>query len=97
MDNLDRTLIGKDVIESLTTSMYEDARFIYREYIQNSADAIDKAKSINLINKGNIFITINKEKRLIEFEDDATGIESSQVIPILKNIAQSTKKLFLEI
>ena len=91
MDNLDRTLIGKDVIESLTTSMYEDARFIYREYIQNSADAIDKAKSINLIDEGNIFITINKEKRLIEFEDDATGIGSAQVLPILKNIAQSTK------
>ena len=28
--------IGKDVIESLTLGMYEDCRFIYREYIQNS-------------------------------------------------------------
>ena len=35
--------IGKDVIESLTLGMYEDCRFIYREYIQNAADQVDKA------------------------------------------------------
>ena len=40
--------IGKDIIESLTLSMYEDCRFIYREYIQNAADAIDKAIQKNL-------------------------------------------------
>ena len=38
-----KTTIGKDVIESLTLGMYEDSRFIFREYIQNSADQIDKA------------------------------------------------------
>ena len=31
--------IGKDVIESLTLGMYQDSRYVYREYIQNSADA----------------------------------------------------------
>ena len=36
-------IIGKNVIENLTTAMYEDLRIIYREYIQNSADSIDKA------------------------------------------------------
>ena len=36
-------VIGKDVIESLTIGMYEDSRFIFREYIQNAADQIDKA------------------------------------------------------
>ena len=39
----DNPRIGKDVIESLTLGMYEDCRFIYREYIQNSADQVDKA------------------------------------------------------
>ena len=43
--------IGKDVIESLTLGMYEDCRFIYREYIQNAADAIDKAVSEGLMEK----------------------------------------------
>ena len=40
--------IGKYVIDSLTRSMYEDSRCIFREYIQNAADQIDLAKKINL-------------------------------------------------
>ena len=90
MDN--KTIIGKDVIESLTTSMYDDPRFVYREYIQNSADAIDKARQIGLVSDGNIYITINSEKKRVEIEDDAIGIEQNKVVQILKNIAQSTKQ-----
>lgn len=48
----DNPRIGKDVIESLTLGMYEDCRFIYREYIQNSADQVDKAVAEKLINAG---------------------------------------------
>ena len=40
--------IGKYVIDSLTRSMYEDSRCIYREYIQNAADQIDIAKEQHL-------------------------------------------------
>jgi len=92
MKSTERTIIGKDVIESLTTSMYDDPRFVYREYIQNSADAIDKARQIGLVIEGNIHISINSKKRRIEIEDDATGIEKDKVVEILKNIAQSTKQ-----
>lgn len=87
-----KTIIGKDVIESLTTSMYDDPRFVYREYIQNSADAIDKARQAGLVADGNIYISINLEKNRIEVEDDAIGIEQNKVIETLKNIAQSTKQ-----
>lgn len=90
MDN--KTIIGKDVIESLTTSMYDDPRFVYREYIQNSADAIDKARQVKLVADGNIYITIDPEKRRIEIEDDAVGIEKDRVSETLKNIAQSKKQ-----
>jgi molecular chaperone HtpG len=92
MDKTEKTIIGKDVIESLTTSMYDDPRFVYREYIQNSADAIDKARQVGLVNDGNIYITINFDKRRIEIEDDAIGIEKGKIVEILKNIAQSTKQ-----
>jgi molecular chaperone HtpG len=92
MDKTERTIIGKDVIESLTTSMYDDPRFVYREYIQNSADAIDKARKTGLIADGNIHISIKTEKRKIEIEDDAIGIEKDKVVEVLKNIAQSTKQ-----
>jgi molecular chaperone HtpG len=93
MDN-SRTIIGKDVIESLTLGMYEDSRFIYREYIQNSADQIDKAISEALLNKGEgeIHIEINLKNKSISFEDNATGIQLKKVNDVLKNIAQSTKE-----
>jgi molecular chaperone HtpG len=93
MDNT-KTIIGKDVIESLTLGMYEDSRFIYREYIQNAADQIDIAVEqgiLNSINDGNIEITIDKADRNITIYDNATGIKGDTIQPILKNIAQGTK------
>lgn len=92
MDNTFKTIIGKDVIESLTIGMYDDSRFIYREYIQNAADQIDKARHQGLVEEGEIHIIIDADKKLISIEDDATGIEEKKVVEILKNIAQSTKK-----
>ena len=87
-------VIGKDVIESLTSGMYEDSKFIYREYIQNAADQIDKAIREGLLkeDEGEIYITINYDKKTICIEDNATGISEHQVLPILQNIAQSTKQ-----
>lgn len=88
------TIIGKDVIESLTLGMYEDSRFIYREYIQNAADQIDRAVELGFLNsrsEGRIEIDIDKISRIITIYDNATGIESKNVQAILKNIAQSTK------
>lgn len=92
MDKNYKTVIGKDVIESLTIGMYDDSRFIYREYIQNAADQIDKARQQGLVEYGEIHIIIDPAKKIISIEDDATGIEENNVVEILKNIAQSTKQ-----
>ena len=92
MDKFTKTIIGKDVIESLTIGMYDDSRFIYREYIQNAADQIDKARQQKLVEEGEIHIAIDADKKIISIEDDATGIEANKVVEILKNIAQSTKQ-----
>jgi hypothetical protein len=40
---IDNIIIGKFILDSLTTGMYDNPLCIFREYIQNSADAIDKA------------------------------------------------------
>ncbi len=87
-------LIGKDVIESLTLGMYEDSRFIFREYIQNAADQVDKAVEYGILKKGEeeIHVQIDYDKRKIVIEDNATGIKQENVVPILRNIAHSTKK-----
>ena len=82
----DEARIGKDVIESLTLGMYEDCRFIYREYIQNSADQVDKAVKSSLLKKGaeEIHVQINPSERSIMVEDNATGIPQERVMPILR-------------
>lgn len=88
------TKIGKDVIESLTLGMYEDSRFIFREYIQNGADQIDKAVEsgdFSTLRDGKIEIEINPTVKSISIFDNATGIETNKVQSVLKNIAQSTK------
>ncbi|MDX2304174.1 MAG: hypothetical protein NW226_15325 [Microscillaceae bacterium] len=95
MENKNITIIGKDVIESLTLGMYENALIIYREYIQNSADAIDKAVKAGLLpsrSKGYINIEIDYEKRIIYIEDIGIGIKKDESIDILKNIASSSKE-----
>lgn len=88
-------VIGKNVIESLTEGMYEDSRFIFREYIQNSADAIDKALAECLINcgDGEIHITIEPSSKTITFYDNGTGISSNKVVEILGDIASSSKEI----
>src|SRR5918912_1229749 len=89
-----KTLIGKDVIESLTLGMYEDSRFIFREYIQNAADQIDAGIKIGLLNQGEgeIHINISDRDRRITIEDNATGIPTERVLPILRDIAKSHKE-----
>lgn len=86
--------IGKDVIESLTLGMYEDCRYIYREYIQNAADSVDKAVKEGIISKGSdqIMVNIDVDKRRIIIEDNARGIPSASAQAILRDIAHSTKK-----
>ncbi|MDF7812857.1 ATP-binding protein [Hymenobacter sp. YC55] len=86
-------VIGKFVLENLTTGMYKDSYCVYREYIQNSADAIDKAvSSKQLVEKdANIFIEVLKESRKITFHDNGTGISREKVADVLLNIAQSEK------
>ncbi len=88
------TVIGKHIIDTLTSGMYDDCRFVFREYIQNSADAIDEAVRTGLFKSpknGNIYININENKKKIIIEDDATGIPKNEFVGILKNIADSTK------
>lgn len=86
--------IGKTVIETLTSGMYEDARFVYREYIQNAADQIDKAVELGIFSNkrdGKIHISIDSVSKSITFEDNATGIRSDEFYSTLANIALSSK------
>lgn len=90
---MDAPVIGKYVLENLTTGMYSEPLCVYREYIQNSADALDKAIATGLVSSSEaaVYIQIDKEKRQITFEDNGTGIARDKVVDVLRNIAQSDK------
>lgn len=85
--------IGKNVIENLTTAMYENSYTVYREYIQNAADSIDKAIASGLIEEKDAVIDINIEyhKRRITINDNALGIKADKFVKILTDIADSEK------
>ncbi len=77
--------IGVNLIEILTTGMYQDARTIFREYVQNSCDAIDKAGG------GSISIILNANDGYICIADNGCGIPAADFKETLRNIAQSEK------
>ena len=86
-------IIGKNIIENLTTAMYEDSRVIYREYIQNSADSIDKAIREGLISsdKAEIDIRIDRNNRQITIHDNGSGINATIFPLVMSSVADSTK------
>ena len=43
---------GANILENLTTGMYKSSQVIFREYIQNACDAIDKAISLGILKNG---------------------------------------------
>jgi len=86
--------IGKFTLESLTTGMYSDPRIIFREYIQNSTDAIDEAIKYGLIDyreEGRIDIILDKQTRKLTITDNGTGISQFRVWNTLCDIGSSGK------
>lgn len=86
-------IIGKNVIEHLTTAMYENNNIIFREYIQNSADSIDKAIKSGLLKQQEAYIDIeiDSKKRNITIYDNAVGIPHDLFLKKLLSIAESDK------
>ena len=86
-------VFGKNIIENLTEGMYENSYTVYREYIQNSADSIDKAieRGIMTADDAAIDIYIDSEKRRISIHDNAMGIPKDEFLKRLTDIADSQK------
>lgn len=92
---MDEYVFGANILENLTTGMYQDSRVIYREYIQNACDQIDIARGEGLLTKGQelIDIQLDNEERTITITDNATGIPTSKFKEVLANIADSNKQI----
>src|SRR5437588_13121718 len=82
-------IVGKDVLELVSSAMYVDPLCIYREFIQNAADAIDEAGEQGLYNgkvRPRIDITLDREKRSISIRDNGIGILRDWVVRRLTSL-----------
>lgn len=91
----DLITIGKDVLELLSSAMYVDPLTIYREYVQNAADAIDDARQAGVLSKtdaGRVDISINPVERSILIRDNGSGIAADRAAATLLSIGASGKR-----
>ena len=68
--------IGHQVLDIITSGMYDDPLMVYREYIQNSVDSIDVATQRGLFpsDGGRISILISGLNRTVSIEDNGAGL-----------------------
>lgn len=90
-------VIGPQLLESITSALYEDPIIIFREYVQNSVDAynmqIDKDQS-NQMEDFFVDINIDRRKRNIQILDNGYGIPKDQFLYEMTAIGASAKPKF---
>ncbi|MCY4611968.1 MAG: ATP-binding protein [Gammaproteobacteria bacterium] len=85
-----RGLVGGDILGLVTRGMYTDPLVIYREYIQNAADAIATS---NKPESGSIEIEIDPSELCLKIRDNGPGLSPSQAKRELIPLAMSQKDL----
>lgn len=91
----DDVIVGKDVLELVSSAMYVDPMTIYREYVQNAADAIDEARRSGLLGKpesGIVDICVDGHTRSLRIRDNGPGIPSAQFTRRMTALGASPKR-----
>lgn len=87
--------VGKDVVELITSGMYVSPITIFREYVQNAADAADDARAAGLLGPqehGRVAVTLDHRSRSVVVRDDGMGIGMDKVAGILLAVGGSSKR-----
>ncbi len=88
-------VIGKDILELLSSAMYIDPLSIYREYVQNAADAIDDAREAGVLaasTPGEVRIMMDADARTVRLRDNGSGIPTADAARVLLSIGASGKR-----
>lgn len=90
----EQVVVGKDILELLTGAMYADPLTIFREYLQNAADAIDLARANGMSAEGDfgVEITLDRAARTILVRDNGVSIPSDDFVSRLTAIGASRKR-----
>ena len=83
------SLVGPNILNLVTTGMYHTPLTIYREYIQNCADAIGASKRSD---RGCVEISIKPGERNVRIRDNGPGLTHTEAIRELIPIARSRKR-----
>ena len=83
------SLMGADILNLITTGMYHTPLAIYREYIQNAADAIEGSRQPD---EGRVEISIDPGGRKVTIRDNGPGLTHAQAKRDLIPIARSRKR-----
>lgn len=73
-------IVGRNLLETLTSALYEDPIVLFREYVQNSLDAYNLAtRNDSSLSSHSLEVTIDidKEKKIIIIKDNGFGISSA--------------------
>ena len=86
-------IAGKYLLEILTKGMYSNPMHVYREYIQNASDSIDKAIIAGILSpsEASIHIDIDAKSKIVVIRDNGTGISEKSAQVTLLNIGASDK------
>ena len=88
---------SKRLMELMINSIYTNKEIFLREVISNASDAIDKLHYKSLTDKNvkvkkdefNIFVSINKDKRMLTISDNGIGMTKEELENNLGTIAKS--------
>ena len=86
-------LSGSDILSLVTSGMYNNPLVIYREYLQNAADAIATYNSIEV---GRVEIDLDPVGLSIRIRDYGTGLSLSSALKVLLPVARSEKQRGIE-
>jgi hypothetical protein len=87
--------VGKDVLDLLTGAMYVDPLTIFREYVQNAADAITLAESQGIHrdnDRPTVEIHFDDKSRTIKIKDNGVGVPAKDFWSRMTSIGASRKR-----
>jgi molecular chaperone HtpG len=93
MDN--KIKVGRSILETITVALYENPIILFREYVQNSLDAYNRARDEgeNIIKDFHVAINIDKKCKKIVITDNGYGIETNGLFKDRMSSIGSSEKL----
>ena len=88
-------IVASDILELLSSAMYVDPITIYREYVQNAADAIDVARASGILKPdqpGRVDIALDAQARSVCIRDNGCGVASETFCRRLLALGGSEKR-----